>query len=186
MDPHTREQNQKIRPILDGFFMFDGLKKVAVVPIDRGIRPRQSKTRQPLVEKRITGSPDFDRSGCPKTTKTRRKPRVSWCRQRDLNSRPDDYKSTALPTELCRHRLQKSPVFRRISGARMVPLAWIGHATPSLPRKCSTTELQRRQDGRYRICPPSARKKNVKIFRLPKSIFNPIVKFRHFDLTRKL
>ena len=100
MDPHTREQNQKIRPILDGFFMFDGLKKVAVVPIGRGIRPRQSKTRQPLVEKRITGSPDFDRSGCPKTTKTRRKPRVLWCRQRDLNSRPDDYKSTALPTEL--------------------------------------------------------------------------------------
>ena len=26
-----------------------------------------------------------------------------WCRQRDSNSRPDDYKSTALPTELCRH-----------------------------------------------------------------------------------
>lgn len=100
--PRIREQNQKIRPILDGFFMFDGLKKVAVVPIGRGIRPRQSKTRQPLVEKRITGSPDFDRSGCPKTTKTRRKPRVLWCRQRDLNSRPDDYKSTALPTELCR------------------------------------------------------------------------------------
>ena len=24
--PQTREQNQKIRPILDGFFMFDGLK----------------------------------------------------------------------------------------------------------------------------------------------------------------
>lgn len=25
-----------------------------------------------------------------------------WCRQRDLNSRPTDYKSVALPTELCR------------------------------------------------------------------------------------
>ena len=26
-----------------------------------------------------------------------------WCRQRDLNSRPSDYKSDALPTELYRH-----------------------------------------------------------------------------------
>ena len=26
-----------------------------------------------------------------------------WCRLRDSNSRPDDYKSTALPTELSRH-----------------------------------------------------------------------------------
>ena len=26
-----------------------------------------------------------------------------WCRQRDSNSRPTDYKSVALPTELCRH-----------------------------------------------------------------------------------
>ena len=28
--------------------------------------------------------------------------REKWCRQRDLNSRPSDYKSDALPTELYR------------------------------------------------------------------------------------
>jgi hypothetical protein len=26
-----------------------------------------------------------------------------WCRRKDSNPRPDDYKSTALPTELLRH-----------------------------------------------------------------------------------
>ena len=29
--------------------------------------------------------------------------REKWCRQRDLNPRPRDYKSRALPSELCRH-----------------------------------------------------------------------------------
>ncbi len=29
-----------------------------------------------------------------------------WCRQQESNSRPDDYKSTALPTELCRHIIE--------------------------------------------------------------------------------
>jgi hypothetical protein len=28
---------------------------------------------------------------------------IAWSRQRDLNPRPSDYKSDALPTELCRH-----------------------------------------------------------------------------------
>ena len=28
-----------------------------------------------------------------------------WCRLRDLNSRPTDYKSVALPTELKRHKI---------------------------------------------------------------------------------
>ena len=31
----------------------------------------------------------------------------NWCRQRDSNSRPTDYKSVALPTELCRHKKTK-------------------------------------------------------------------------------
>ena len=30
-----------------------------------------------------------------------------WCRQRDSNSRPTDYKSVALPTELCRRNFTK-------------------------------------------------------------------------------
>ena len=30
-----------------------------------------------------------------------------WCRLGDSNSRPDDYKSTALPAELSRHRSNK-------------------------------------------------------------------------------
>ena len=46
-------------------------------------------------------SDPFDRSGTP--------PRIfskKWCRQRESNSRPTDYKSVALPAELCRrHRL---------------------------------------------------------------------------------
>ena len=29
---------------------------------------------------------------------------AEWCRLRDLNSRPTDYKSVALPTELKRHK----------------------------------------------------------------------------------
>ena len=29
-------------------------------------------------------------------------PAINWCRQQESNSRPDDYKSTALPTELYR------------------------------------------------------------------------------------
>ena len=31
-------------------------------------------------------------------------PKEEWCRLRDLNSRPTDYKSVALPTELKRHK----------------------------------------------------------------------------------
>ncbi len=30
---------------------------------------------------------------------------AEWCRLRDLNSRPTDYKSVALPTELKRHKI---------------------------------------------------------------------------------
>ncbi len=28
-------------------------------------------------------------------------PKVKWCQQQESNLRPDDYESTALPTELC-------------------------------------------------------------------------------------
>ena len=34
-----------------------------------------------------------------------------WCRQRDLNSRPTDYKSVALPTELCRHNIWEMLIY---------------------------------------------------------------------------
>ena len=30
-------------------------------------------------------------------------PPLKWCRQRESNPQPDDYKSTALPITLCRH-----------------------------------------------------------------------------------
>ncbi len=38
-----------------------------------------------------------------------------WCRNQDSNSGPDDYKSTALPTELLR-RIQKIPSIIYING----------------------------------------------------------------------
>ncbi len=30
---------------------------------------------------------------------------VNWCRHQESNSGPTDYKSVALPTELCRHQV---------------------------------------------------------------------------------
>ena len=42
---------------------------------------------------------------------------VAWCRLEDSNPRPDDYKSTALPTELSRHMsAQGAPLAENHSG----------------------------------------------------------------------
>ncbi len=46
---------------------------------------------------------------------------LSWSRQTDSNRRPADYKSAALPTELCRHVLWKSASFENFKSAIVSP-----------------------------------------------------------------
>ena len=41
-------------------------------------------------------------------TRLEQKQFLGWCRNQDSNPGPDDYKSTALPTELLRHTVPKT------------------------------------------------------------------------------
>ncbi len=58
--------------------------------VGEGFEPSKSVTAD------LQSAP-FGRSGTP--------PDFFWCRQKESNPRPTDYKSVALPTELCRHQV---------------------------------------------------------------------------------
>ena len=63
--------------------------------VGEGFEPSKSMTAD------LQSAP-FGRSGTPPNFLL-----LEWCRHQESNSGPTDYKSVALPTELCRHQVQR-------------------------------------------------------------------------------
>src|SRR5215813_2236250 len=77
----------------------------------------------------------------------------NWSRQTDSNRRPADYKSAALPTELCRHLLWKTPQISvesaYISTAIFYGVAVNTDTAPKYWEKTRLNNLVRHTNGRY-------------------------------------
>ena len=80
----------------------------------RTISPKQYRVGKTIGLSRTLGRPH-------RTTPVRPVIAFNWSRQTDSNRRPADYKSAALPTELCRHSLWETVSFEALPLGRLYP-----------------------------------------------------------------